>query len=231
MIYVLFSLSTFLIGYSLNPSVAFKEGIEALSVGLALFGVYVAHLLSKNRERVREYENVYFLMNGICTIAKKIADIVEVSKKEYKKGEFISAPLQSIEIINVCSEELLKTYKKEVDGLEARRLFDSESVLAIMSFKLHFDLFVQYVLAYMDFNHKMDPEIRRYIEQYYQAYLSEMKLNRSDMAYKALSHHDEMLIIYFNGHCNSILTQYKLLEKHKQQVMLGLKKIKRKLFF
>ena len=86
-------------------------------------------------------------------------------------------------------------------------------------------------LAYMDFNHKMDPEIRRYIEQYYQAYLSEMKLNRSDMAYKALSHHDEMLIIYFNGHCNSILTQYKLLEKHKQQVMLGLKKIKRKLFF
>lgn len=85
----LFIIFAFLIGYSLNPSNSFKEGLEAGSTALALLGVYVAHLLAKHRERVKEYENIYSFMNGICSFAKRIADIVEASKKEYKKGDLM----------------------------------------------------------------------------------------------------------------------------------------------
>lgn len=226
MICFLFVISAFLIGCSLNPSFDFKSVIEASSVAFALFGVYVAHLLSKNRERVKEYENIYSLLNGICVFSKKIVDIVEASKKEYKKGEFISAPLNSIEIITVCSEELLNTYKKDVDGLEAKRLFDPDSVIAVLNFKLHFELFVKYVLVYMDFNNKMDPEIKKYTLQYYQDFLTEMSLNRSEEAYKSLAYRDEMLVAHFNGYCNAILTQYQLLVENKNRVGLALKNAK-----
>ena len=230
MICFLFAISGFLIGYSLNPLVVPKDILGALSVPLALLGVYLAHLLSKNRERVKEYENVYSLLNGICVFSKKIADIVEASKKEYKKGEYISAPLHSIEIITVCSEELLNTYKKDVDSLEAKRLFDPDSVIAVLNFKLHFELFVKYVLVYMDFNNKMDPEIKKHTQQHYQDFLTEMKLKRSEEAYKYLGYSDEMLIAHFNGHCNSILTQFRLLVENKNQVGLGLRNAKRKIF-
>lgn len=226
MICFLFAISAFLIGYSLNPLVVPKDILGALSVPLALLGVYLAHLLSKNRERVKEYENVYSLLNGICVFSKKIADIVEASKKEYKKGEYISAPLHSIEIITVCSEELLNTYKKDVDSLEAKRLFDPDSVIAVLNFKLHFELFVKYVLIYMDFNNKMDPEIKKHTLQYYQDFLTEMNLNRSEEAYKSLAYQDEMLVAHFNGYCNAILTQYQLLVENKNQVGLALKNAK-----
>ena len=230
MISFLFVISAFFIGYSLNPLVDFKSVIETSSVALALFGVYVAHLLSKNRERVKEYENVYSLLNGICVFSKKIVDIVEASKKEYKKGEHISAPLQSFEILNVCSEELLNTYKKDVDSLEAKRLFDPDSVIAVLNFKLHFELFVKYVLVYMDFNNKMDPDVMKYAQQYYQDFLTEMKLNRSEEAYKFLAYGDEMLVVHFNGYCDAISIQYRLLVENKNQVGLGLKNATRKIF-
>lgn len=230
MICFLFVISAFLIGYSLNPSVGFKSAIEASSVALALVGVYVAHLLSKNRERVKEYENVYSLLNGICDFANKIDEIVEASKKEYKKGEYISAPLPSIEIITVCSEELLNTYKKDVDSLEAKRLFDPDSVIAVLNFKLHFDLFVKHVLVYMDFNTKMNKEIMAALKQLKEDATIKTLAGALEEAKKSRQDYDSMLINYFNGHCDSISTQYKLLLENKNKVALGLRNAKRKIF-
>lgn len=230
MICFLFVISAFLIGCSLNPSFDFKSVIEASSVAFALFGVYVAHLLSKNRERVKEYENIYSLLNGICVFSKKIVDIVEASKKEYKKGEFISAPLNSIEIITVCSEELLNTYKKDVDSLEAKRLFDPDSVIAVLNFKLHFQLFVHQVMVYMDFYNKMNKDIKDSSEHYntqmeYHILAGEMAEAKENRHYR-----DSLLVSHFNSHCDSILTQYRLLVENKNQVGLGLKNATRKIF-
>lgn len=230
MICFLFVISAFLIGYSLNPSVDFKSVIEASSVALALFGVYVAHLLSKNRERVKEYENVYSLLNGICVFSKKIVDIVEASKKECKKGEHIYTPLQSSEIFNVCSEELLNTYKKDVDGLEAKRLFDSDSVIAVLNFKLHFQLFVHQVMVYMDFYSKMNEDIKNVLEYYKTEATYKTFANEVEEAKKDRYHYDSSLISHFNSHCDSILTQYRLLVENKNRVGLGLRDAKRNFF-
>ena len=82
----------------------------------------------------------------------------------------------------------------------------------------------------MDFNNKMDPEIKKHTQQYYQVFLTEMKLKRSEEAHKYLGYSDKMLIAHFNGHCNSILTQFRLLVENKNQVGLGLRNAKRKIF-
>ena len=230
MICFIFVISAFLIGYSLNPSVDFKSAIEASSVALALFGVYVAHLLSKNRERVKEYENVYSLLNGICVFSKKIVDIAEASKKEYKKGEYISAPLQSFEILNVCSEELLNTYKKDVDSLEAKRLFDPDSVIAVLNFKLHFQLFVHQVMVYMDFYNKMNKDIKESSEYYNTQMEYHILAGEMDEAKENRHYRDSLLVSHFNSHCDSILTQYRLLVENKNQIGLGLRNAKRKIF-
>lgn len=229
MICFLFVISAFLIGYSLNSSVGFKSAIEASSVALALVGVYVAHLLSKNRERVKEYENVYSLLNGICVVSKKIADIVEASKKEYKKGEYISAPLPSIEIITVCSEELLNTYKKDVDSLEAKRLFDPDSVIAVLNFKLHFQLFVHQVLVYMNFYNKMNKNMKDSLEYYSAQIKYQILAGEIEEAKENRHNHDSLLVSHFNSHCDSILTQYQLLVENKNQVGLGLRNAKKSL--
>lgn len=231
MISLLFVISAFLIGYSFNPSVEFKNGIEASSVALALFCVYVAHFLSKNRERVKEYENAYSLMNGICSVAEKIEGIVEKSKTEYKDGEQITASLPSVDIYSVCSEELLKIYQQDVNNLKANRFFDSDSVIAVLNFKLHFNLFLKYVLIYMDFNSRMDPNIRKCLNQFLQNRLIELKQGKIEEANKFLNCHNKILVDHFNQHCNSIVTQYKLLVKYKEQVNCGLINTKKKFLF
>lgn len=213
-------------------SVAFKDTFRDVffPVALALFSVYVAHLLSKNRERVKEYENVYSLLNGICVFSKKIVDIVEASKKEYKKGEYISAPLQSFEILNVCSEELLNTYKKDVDSLEAKRLFDPDSVIAVLNFKLHFQLFVHQVMVYMDFYNKMNKDIKESSEYYNTQMEYHILAGEMDEAKENRHYRDSLLVSHFNSHCDSILTQFRLLVENKNQVGLGLRNAKRKIF-
>ena len=109
-------------------------------------------------------------------------------------------------------------------------MFDPDSVIAVLNFKLHFELFVKYVLVYMDFNNKMDPDVMKYAQQYYQDFLTEMKLNRSEEAYKFLAYGDEMLVVHFNGYCDAISIQYRLLVENKNQVGLGLKNATRKIF-
>lgn len=156
-------MAAFFLGFGLNAALEVKDAITSASVGIAVVVAYLTHLFSKNRDKVKEYESAYYVMCGICNASREIADIVKSSEKGEINGKTPVSLMPALEIYTVCSEKLLTVYKEDVYRINSNKLFDPDSVIAVLKFKLHFDLFVKYVLMYMNMSENIDKSTRIYL--------------------------------------------------------------------
>lgn len=220
-------LAAFFLGFGLNSALEIKDAITSASIGVAIFVAFLTHIFSRNRERVKEYECVHALIAGICQAAENITIVVESSKKEYLNMERPVVLLPAVEIYNVCSEDLLQVYKTDVEGLSSNKLSDPDSVLAVLKFKLHFNLFVNFVIKYMKMRENVDKEMRNYLNGLLRERARLLKCEFFEEADNILREHNECAMSYFNGFCKPILQQYELMREQEKHIWIGMEKAKR----
>lgn len=214
----------FPLGYTLNSDIDLNSKLAAISPGIAILTVYLTHRFSKARDRIKEYESTYYMMNAICIKTQKISEIVSSSKKDHTAD--LQAPLISIDIYNVCSKELLDAYLADVRNLNPNKLFDSESIIAALDFKFHFELFVNLVQKYLDFMNEIDPFIDRELKRLQEYRSSLLKSNLYNEAETVQKDYNIILNTHFNCLCDSIETQYKILSKQSEIVLKNLEENK-----
>lgn len=127
-------------------------------------------------------------------------------------------PLPSQDIWSICSEEYLATYKKEVENIQTSTLTDAELVNAVVDFKFHFKLFVEYTLKYMHFEEKLEPESKAILNYYKGQFNFNKSLNFEDDAKNNLDQHNKLMVDLFNVVCNSICQKYSSLELIKTKM-------------
>ena len=230
MIIFLLVVSAFFIGFSLNPVVEVKYAITSASVVVAILAVFLTHLFSKNRDRVKEYEAVYSLMCGICKASEQISTVVKSSKKKEYISEQPFKIEPSLEIHMICSEELLNVYKEHVYSIDSNKLFDPDSVIAVLKFKLHFNLFVASVIKYRSMGAHVNKETKMYLNNLLKERANHLRNGLLEKAENELREYNETAMICINRFCDAVLQQFSFMTEQKEKVRIGMEKAKRTFF-
>lgn len=231
MITFLLVIAAFFIGFGLNR--AYVEGVSgavsSASVGVAILTVVAAHLLSRFRERIASYEITFAHMSGICRASEKIASVVEASMIKDLNGRGFLKLMPSTEIYGVCSEELLDIYRERTSGLALGKLGDSNSVIAVMEFQLHLDLFVEYVKKYIHMRDSVlsmaDGDLEEIKEEFDRCLCSGL----IDEANYQKTLYNKVTKGYYNIICQSVLLQYEFLKKQSRTVEAEMRQVRLKL--